>query len=213
MKWLVRYFYGKWLSVARLQCVFLFCGYLFLSGTARADVLTVTMAGTGSGSVNSVPAGIACVSGNSANCSASFTSLSGITLTATPDWKSLDGVFSVGCSGTGSCSFTIDGETGVTATFNPDYQAALIITLPQVEPKFSSLNDAYAYAYTHGKNNFNLNARVHTFVENLILNQQINFTLAGGKNPEYYTNVGFTTLAGYLEVQNGSVEIDSLIIQ
>jgi len=213
MKWLSRYFYQQWFSVARLQGVFLFCGYLCLSGTAAADVLTVTMAGTGSGSVNSEPAGIACVSGSTANCSASFTNLSGITLTATADWKSLDGVFSGGCIGIGSCSFTINGVTGVTATFDPDYQAALIITLPEIEPKFASLNDAYTYAHTNGKDNFSLNARVNTFSENLILNHPINFTLAGGMDSGYYTNVDFTTLAGYLEVQDGSVEIDSLIIQ
>jgi len=213
MMWLLHYFYRKWLSVARLQGVFLFCGYLCLAGSAVADVLTVTMAGTGSGSVNSVPAGIACVSGSSVDCSASFTNLSGVTLTATADWKSLDGVFSGACSGIGSCSFNINGDTGVTARFDPNLQAALIITLPEIEPKFSSLNDAYAYAFANGKDNFSLNAHVYTFSENLILNHPINFTLAGGMNAGYFTNAGFTTLAGYLEVQYGSIEIDSLIIQ
>jgi len=213
MKWLLRYFCRIWLPVARLLVLFLFCGYFSLSDTAIADLLTVTTAGTGAGSVNSVPAGIACASGSSSNCSASFTNLSGITLTATPDWKSLDGVFSLGCSGTGSCSFNINGDTGVTVTFNPNNQAALIITHPDLQPEFPSLSDAYAYAVANGKSNFILAARENTFSEDLLLTQQIAFTLAGGMNSGYLTNAGFTTLSGYLEIQAGSVDIDSLIIQ
>lgn len=200
--------YRQWPATVGLLLFGLFC----LTYVAVADTLTVTIAGLGTGAVNSDPAGIACTSSTSP-CSATFANMSGITLTATPDWKSLDGVFSAGCSGTGSCSFTIDGDTGVTTTFAPDYQAALIITLPEIEPKFSSLNDAYTYADNNNKNNFSLNAREHTFFENLILSQPISFTLAGGKNSGYYTRVGFTTLDGYLDVQNGSIAIDSLIIQ
>jgi len=213
MKWLLSCFCRKWLSVTCLLGLLLFFDYHPFSGIAVADVLTVTTAGIGSGSVNSTPAGISCVSGSSANCSASFATLSAITLTATPDWKSLDGVFSLGCSGTGSCSFNINGDTGVTVTFNPNLQAALIITHPDLEPKFSSLSDAYGYAVANGKSNFNLAAQENTFSEDMILSQPISFTLAGGKNSGYYTNVGFTTLDGYLDIQAGSIVIDSLIIQ
>lgn len=193
----------------------IFCGYEFVSGIASADTLSVTPAGSGHGTVISTPAGIACESGITANCSASFANMSGITLRATPDWKSNFGGWSGPCSGAGDCVFNIDGDTGVTATFDPDYQAALIIMVPDVEPKFASLDDAYAYANNNGKDAFSLNAHVYTFVEDLILNHQINFTLAGGMDSGYYTKVtdGFTTLQGYLEVQQGSVEIDSLIIQ
>lgn len=203
----------KWSTVAVLLCTFFYCGYLCLSGTALADVLTVTTAGTGSGSVNSTPSGIACTSGSSTGCSAVFANLSGITLTATPDWKSLGGVFSGGCSGTGSCSFNINNDTGVTASFDANYQAALLIIHPVLEPKFSSLAAAYEFANTNGKTEFVLAAREYTFIENLILAHPLSFTLACGKNSGYYLNVGYTTLTGYLEVQDGSVEIDSLIIQ
>jgi len=82
-----------------------------------------------------------------------------------------------------------------------------------LQPEFSSLTDAYSYAVTNENNNFTLAAREHTFTENLVLTNPIFFTLAGGKNSGYYTNVGFTILVGYLEVQNGSITIDSLIIQ
>lgn len=213
MKRLLRRFCRGWLSVALLLLASLGCGYHYWAGVAAADMLTVTTAGTGSGTVSSIPAGIACTSGSSAGCSAAFANLSGITLTATPDWKSLAGVFSVGCSGTGSCFFNIDGSTGVTATFNQNNQAALIITLPELEPKFATLTAAYGYAVANSKNNFELAAREYTFYENLVLTDPLFFTLAGGKDSGYYTNVGFTTLDGSLEVQAGSINIDSLIIQ
>jgi len=198
----------QWPPVATFLLFGLFC----LAYIAVADTLTVTI--DGAGSVNSAPAGIACTNGSSAGCSASFTNMSGITLTATPAWNSKPGVFSGACSGSPSCFFNISTNTAVTARFDPDLQAALIIVKP-LQPEFSTLSDAYAFAFTNGNDNFNLNARVSTFVENLILNHPLDFTLAGGRNSNYYLRAedGFTSLQGYLEVQNGSIAIDSLIIE
>lgn len=213
MKYLLRRFCWEWVAGGLLLSALFVCSYQYLAGVAVADMLTLTTFGTGAGTVKSTPAGIDCVSGSSANCSAAFANMSGITLTATPDWKSLAGIFSGGCSGVGSCFFNIDGSTSVTATFNPNNQAALIITHPEIEPKFATLGDAYSYASTNGNNDFTLAAREYTFYENLILTQPLFFTLAGGKDSGYYTHVGFTTLNGYLEVQAGSIDIDSLIIQ
>jgi hypothetical protein len=195
----------QWQSAA----IVVVAGFFSLAYIAAADTLSVTIAGAGAGSVNSEPSGIACPG----TCSASFSNLSGISLTATPDWKSLPGVFSVGCSGTGSCFFNINGDTGVTSTFNPNLQAALLIIHPEVGPEFATLTDAYGYAITNNKTGFQLAAREYTFFENLVLTNPIAFTLAGGKNSGYLTTVGFTTLAGYLDVQQGSVEIDALTIR
>jgi len=209
MKWLLSYFYRKFSSNAGLLCVFLVCGYLYLSAAAVADVLTVTTAGAGSGSVNSVPAGIACATGSSVNCSASFTNLSGVTLTATPDWKSKNGVFSGGCSGTGSCFFNIDGDTGVTALFDPNLQAAVIAVHPVNLAEFSTLSEAYANTGDGGT----FAAHDYTFMENLTLGNDFSVIFYGGMGDMYLLNYGFTTLQGALTVEKGVLVVDALIIQ
>ncbi len=88
--------------------------------------LTVTNAGTGSGSVSSVPAGIDC----GATCTASFDRGTVVTLTATPasgssfvDW------LGPGCTGAGStCVVTMDAAKSVTTFFSSLSQPLLIVS-------------------------------------------------------------------------------------
>jgi hypothetical protein len=78
--------------------------------------LSVTKAGTGSGTVTSSPAGITC----GATCSANFAFGSQVTLTATPGTgSSFSGWSGAGCAGTGTCLVTMDAAKSVTATFTP----------------------------------------------------------------------------------------------
>lgn len=77
--------------------------------------LTVATAGLGTGSVVSLPAGIDCVT----TCSATFPSGTPVTLTAMPDAVSTFTGWSGACSGTGSCTVVLNGNTTVTATFGP----------------------------------------------------------------------------------------------
>ncbi len=76
--------------------------------------LSVTLAGTGSGSVSSSPAGINCPG----TCSANFNSGTTVMLTATPVAGSSFGGWSGACSGTGACSVTMNAAKSVTATFS-----------------------------------------------------------------------------------------------
>jgi len=77
--------------------------------------LTVTKAGTGSGTVTSSPGGINC----GGTCSSSFASGSSVTLTAASNPDSLFvGWSGGGCSGTGACTVIMDAAKSVTATFN-----------------------------------------------------------------------------------------------
>ena len=76
--------------------------------------LTVSTSGTGSGTITSTPAGIACPG----TCSASFASGTAVTLTATPTSGSAFTGWSGACSGTGACSVTMNSNQSVTATFN-----------------------------------------------------------------------------------------------
>ncbi len=81
---------------------------------AKLPVLSLVMAGDGSGEVTSSPAGIDCPSGS---CSAAFSANQWISLSATASAGSQFAGFSgAGCSGS-SCSFSITTDTTITATF------------------------------------------------------------------------------------------------
>ncbi|MEQ1920898.1 MAG: LamG-like jellyroll fold domain-containing protein [Pyrinomonadaceae bacterium] len=79
------------------------------------STLTVTRAGTGSGTVTSGDSAINC----GATCSANYTSFVSLThMTATPTGGSTFAGWSGGtCSGTGSCAFQMNANRTVTATF------------------------------------------------------------------------------------------------
>jgi hypothetical protein len=77
--------------------------------------LIVSKSGTGLGTVSSIPAGINCGS----ICSASFPSDTSVTLTATYDYGSRFAGWSGGeCTGTGTCTVTMDTGKTITATFS-----------------------------------------------------------------------------------------------
>jgi hypothetical protein len=87
--------------------------------------LTVTLAGAGTGTVTSVPAGINCPG----TCVAPYAPGTMVTLTATPTGgSSFTGWSGGGCSGTGTCVVTMAAATAVTATFGGPPQT-LTVTL------------------------------------------------------------------------------------
>ncbi len=90
-------------------------GWSSASYTTPAEhTLSVSRAGTGSGTVISSPAGIDCGS----DCSESYVHGTPVNLTATPAVGSLFTGWSGGaCSGTGVCSITLNANTTVTANF------------------------------------------------------------------------------------------------
>jgi hypothetical protein len=87
-------------------------GAVFMYPTSPS--LTVTRAGTGSGSVVSNPAGIACPT----DCGQTYPSGTVVTLTAAPASGSTFAGWSGACTGTGACSVTMSAARTVTATFN-----------------------------------------------------------------------------------------------
>ena len=92
--------------------------------------VTVARAGSGTGTVQSAPGGIAC----GAACSAPFDDGSAVTLTATPGAGStFAGWSGGGCSGVGSCTLTMSGEQAVTARFD---------VLPPSPPRLTALRES-----------------------------------------------------------------------
>jgi len=193
---------------AGLLLLILLLSYSLPSSSADFT-LTVTPSGTGAGAVNSAPSGISCQSGVSGGCSAVFNDVDPVTLQASPDWESLFAVWGGACSGTGDCVLTLTADSEVTATFSPNYQATV---LGHSLVEYTSLNKAYAVA----NEGSTVAAHIHTFTEDLILDRAIFMRLYGGREgTEYLSHLDsyFTTLQGTLDVQQGSVVIDSLIIQ
>ncbi len=83
--------------------------------TLNTYLLVVTKNGTGSGTVSSVPAGIAC----GADCMEAYNHGSTITLTAAADAGSVfTGWSGGGCTGTGPCTVAMTAAQSVTATFD-----------------------------------------------------------------------------------------------
>jgi len=82
---------------------------------ATKALLTVNKAGTGSGTVTSVPAGIDCGS----DCTENYDNGTGVTLTATPASGSTFAGWDGACTGTAlECQITMDQAKSITATFN-----------------------------------------------------------------------------------------------
>ena len=89
-------------------------GSLSFAAAPTTFTLSVTKAGTGSGTVISSPAGIDC----GTTCSANFPSGQMVTLTASPASGSTFAGWSGACTGTGNCVVTMNSNISVTATFN-----------------------------------------------------------------------------------------------
>ena len=77
--------------------------------------LTVTLAGEGSGTVTSTPAGIDC----GTDCTESYAWGASVELHATPATGSLFGGWSGACTGTDTCTVAVQDVRTVTATFHP----------------------------------------------------------------------------------------------
>jgi phospholipase C len=86
----------------------------FNTSTASTYQLTVLTSGSGSGTVTSNPSGINCPQ----TCNASFPRGTAVTLTAAATTGSTFTGWSGACTGTGTCSLTLNADTSVSATFN-----------------------------------------------------------------------------------------------
>jgi len=86
--------------------------------------LTVSVTGSGNGTVTSNPAGINCPG----DCSESYLSGASVTLTALAASESIFSGWSSACSDTGSCMVSMTAAKSVTATFtaNPNYYALTV---------------------------------------------------------------------------------------
>lgn len=85
-----------------------------VTATFLANRLTVTLTGTGDGTVTSDPSGINC----GGVCSSVFAAGTSLGLTATPAGGSSFLGWSGGCAGVAPCTLSLDGPMSIGATFN-----------------------------------------------------------------------------------------------
>ena len=98
-----------------------------MANFSTSPVLTIALAGTGTGSVVSNPAGINC----GQTCSASFDPGTPVTLTATPGTNSTFAGWSGGnCTGGPTCVVSLSASEQVTAIFNLIQSAPVLTVFP-----------------------------------------------------------------------------------
>lgn len=108
--------------------------------------LTITMDGAGSGRVSSSPDGLFCET----DCTEDYNSGTLVTLTAAPYSESnFAGWSGGGCSGTATCTLSMDADTTVTAIFNLSTIDQLSLTTPYVnESDMREINDIFNAEYS-----------------------------------------------------------------
>jgi uncharacterized delta-60 repeat protein len=175
--------------------------------TLNRYTLKVITTDTGAGTVTAGKGGIACASGSAANCSAVFPYNTSVDLYATPSWYSLFGGWTDnGCSGKGACTVVMDSPRNVTAAFTRNLTVRLLGTVITFYP---TLQEAFNAATAGGT----VQARVFTFLEDLMFNQPVTVILEGGKDTGFNPSTGFTTVEGSLKIVKGTLISDRISIR
>ncbi|MEW6053690.1 MAG: DUF1566 domain-containing protein [Nitrospirota bacterium] len=159
------------------------------------NLLTVSKSGTGSGSVNSSPAGISCGS----DCSEIYLAAASVTLSASPDPGSFFTGWSGACTGTGSCTVTMETAKSVTAKF-----IIKTYTIKASAGKGGSIAPSGAVAVTHGSTQvFSITADVGYSIAKIIVDD----TPAGTAGTYTFSSVaaGHTIRAYFLNMSDGTI--------
>jgi hypothetical protein len=170
--------------------------------TLPTQVLTVVAGGSGSGTVTSVPAGIACSGGT---CNAAFVSGTQVTLLPTADANSVFAGWSGACSGTGNCTVTLNGPVSVTATFTGVPPVKVDGPTPTYFPTIQAAYDA-----TPAGSSVTILTRAAGFTENVVFDRNVNVIIHGGYDNSFLNVIGRSTLQGSLTLGLGTLVSDNL---
>lgn len=163
--------------------------------------LAVTLAGSGSGSVNRDPAGTPCAPGT---CTATYPIGTAVTLMATPDSVSTFGGWQEACLNFNgrTCTVAMNGDTRVTARFT-----AAPLAMIGASP-YPLLGDAHAAA-APGAVILTLDTEL---IEDLTITKQI--SIDGGYNVTFTGKTGQPTrLRGTVTVSTGSLSVQGLAVK
>jgi len=176
--------------------------------TPSPVTLNFSFAGTGYGSVNSAPTGIACTGTAGDTCAPkSYTSGTPVAITASPNSSSsFYSTFSgwttntTPCSGTGPCSVTMNSSVSVTGNFTRDK----LVKNSSTSLSHSTISEAFEAAAPSGQIiQVRDNSGLTPFTDALTVTKSV--TLKGGFAAGFGTNTGYTTSNGKLTIGNGGV--------
>ena len=171
---------------------------------ATGSPLSVTMIGTGGGSVNSNPSGIHCTSGI---CQANFVNGKLVTLSSVPNGDSVIGAWSGACSGCSGASCQI-------AAGNNNNACSIVFTF--VKPaRIGAINyDSLQLAYDAAADGATIMARDHAFLGDLKCNLSKKVTIHGGYNQTYTSHTGSSFIKGVMTIGKGTVvTVDRITIR
>lgn len=182
-------------DIKRLIPVLLYV--LLNTNHSSGATLTVNLSGTGQGSVNSSPAGIACPG----SCIGSFST---VTLFPNPGYNSLFKGWGGACLGMESCSLTTISDTTVNAYF-------------EVKSSPYKVRGSHYGALQGAYNSVAQNGQILTVAMDqagdLTLDKAINVTLAGGYDSLFTGNdVNITKLGGKISIMNGCLTINNIVL-
>ncbi len=179
-------------------------GAVFRISALEPSQLSLSLTGSGGGTVTSDPPGISCPHGD---CVKKFPTGSPVLLLATSDSDSLFGGWTGGgCSGGERCSVPLSSATAVISRF--DYVQPLRVPLA-TSVEFSSLPLAYGAVPDGGS----ILARTFTFPGNLLLDKDKLLFLRGGYDTSFAHASGISVLNGQLTLSRGSLVASGIIIR
>jgi hypothetical protein len=179
-------------------------GALLPHQTSSLQALQVGIAGTGGGSVNSNPAGIACTGGVH---SASFAQWSLVTLMQLPDSDSVFSGWSGACTNAvGDCIVAMDGQRSVTANF---MASPLVRLAGSTTTGYSLLQDAYNAAQSGNT----IQGRAVVVNGDLVADKAKTVIISGGYDVGFVSRSGAYVLDGKMLVRSGKVIASSVKIR
>lgn len=173
---------------------------------STTNSMSVSFAGTGTGTITSSPVGIACNS----NCSSSFYTGEQVTLFPTTAFSLFTGWSTGPCSGTTNCRFVLSADSATIAIFDKD--TAHQVYLTNGNPLYyNTITSAYGNAVEGSV--IKTWATDYTETVNLNRTPAISVTLQGGYDHGYTGQTGTTALHGTLKISQGKVIVNSIAVR
>jgi len=158
--------------------------------------LQLVFSGSGGGSVNSLPGGMACTGGA---CSASFIQGSTVTLVQLPDSNSLFSGWSGACTNlSGNCVVAMTGPKSLTSAFTASAPLRLV---GSTTTDFALLQGAYDAAQSANV----IQGRSVVLIGDLVANTAKTVTINGGYDPAFASRSGNFVVSGKMLIRSGKV--------
>jgi PKD repeat protein len=177
----------------------------YITVTPPVYDLTIIKTGTGNGTVASLLSGIDC--GN--DCTEEYQADSSVNLISVAGAGSeFKGWTGGGCSGLGDCIVTVNADMSLTAAF--DICANLPARISGAVPAYYSTIQA---AYDAAQDGDTIESQAVRFTESPDFNLNKTITLDGGYNCGYSSVSGSTVINGNINISDGSVILENLVLE